>query len=74
MDEAPKQIQIFLTWDRIDLETGKLTLRAEDVKTGSKTGKGRVFFVSPNALERIRARRKRDKTESPYVFLSTGNL
>lgn len=60
---------LFLTWERIDLETGKLTLRADDVKTGSKTGKGRVFFVSPNALERLRARRERI-TGSPYVFPS----
>lgn len=47
---------LHLTWDRIDLETGELTLRAEDVKTGSKTGKGRQFIVTPHALERLRAR------------------
>lgn len=64
---------LWLTWDRIDLVTGKLVLRAEDVKTGSKTGKGRTFFVSPNALARLRARRARfDKKgwDTPYVFPS----
>jgi integrase len=38
---------LYLTWERVDLETGVLTLRPEDVKTGSKTGKGRVFVI-PN--------------------------
>ena len=61
---------LFLTWDRIDLSTGKLTLRAADVKTGSKTGKGRSFFVSPNALMRLRARRVAQGEGSPYVFPS----
>lgn len=64
---------LYLTWDRIDLKTGKLTLRAEDVKTGSKTGKGRTIFVSPNALTRLRARRERLEAESPYVFPSPEN-
>lgn len=64
---------LYLTWDRVDLKTGRLTLRPEDVKTGSKTGKGRTFFISPNALERLRARRERHEEleiESPYVFPS----
>lgn len=50
---------LYLTWDRVDLETGEITLRPEDVKTGSKTGKGRTFFVSEQALERLRERRRR---------------
>jgi integrase len=61
---------LHLTWERIDLETGKLTLRAEDVKTGSRTGKGRTFFVSPAALARLRARWKARKGDSPFVFPS----
>lgn len=65
---------LHLTWDRIDLKTGKLTLRAVDVKTGSKTGRGREFIVSRHALERLRARYARRRTErqksSPYVFPS----
>lgn len=59
---------LHLTWDRIELTTGKIILRAVDVKTGSKTGKGREFQMSPLAWERMKARRKR--VHSPYVFPS----
>ena len=45
-------------WSEINLETGVWTLPAKRVKTGSKTGRGRSFVVSPNALKRLRARRK----------------
>jgi integrase len=55
-----------LSWDRVDLETGKVTLRPEDVKTGSKTGQGREFLLSPMALARIRARHA--KSHSPFIF------
>lgn len=55
-----------LTWDRVDLKTGIITLRAEDVKTGTKTGKGRAFVMSPSALERLGARKRR----GPWVFPS----
>lgn len=65
---------LYLSWERVDLSTGKLTLRPEDVKTGSRTGKGRVFFVSPNALERLRARKAAQKPASPYVFPSRFDL
>lgn len=61
-----------LTWDRVDLETGIVTLRKEDVKTGSRTGKGRDFVVSSHALERLRCRRREIST-SPYVFPSPAN-
>lgn len=57
-----------LTWDRVDLESGRVTLRAQDVKTGSKTGRGRIFILSPLALERIRARYARRNPRSPYLF------
>lgn len=61
---------LYLTWDRIDLKTGKITLRKEDVKTGSRTGKGREFIVSKNALALLRKRWKKRGTirASPYVF------
>lgn len=52
---------LYLTWDRVDLETGEITLRPEDVKTGSKTGKGRTFMASEHALERLRARFEKEK-------------
>lgn len=58
-----------LTWDRVDLKTGKVTLRAQDVKTGSKTGKGRELILSPGALERLRARRAA-QPRATYVFAS----
>jgi integrase len=57
---------LYLAWDRINLETGEITLRAEDVKTGSKTGRGRSFIASPMALARLRQRRA--ETRSSYVF------
>lgn len=63
---------LFLTWERIDLQTGKLTLRAEDVKTGSKTGKGRTFFVSAKALERLRAIKAKQTEETAFVFPAPG--
>lgn len=57
---------LYLTWDRVDLESGVVTLRAEDVKTGSKTGKGRSFVVSPLTLTRLKSRRTR--VSGPWVF------
>lgn len=47
---------LYLTWERVNLLTGKVSLRAEDVKTGSKTGKGREFYISADALGRLRDR------------------
>lgn len=57
-----------LTWDRVDLKTGKVTLRAQDVKTGSKTGKGREFILSDHALARLKARAEKRNPRSPHVF------
>lgn len=62
---------LHLTWDRVDLETGEITLSADDVKTGSKTGKGRAFVATPHALERLKARYKRFVDRSKWVFPST---
>jgi len=66
---------LYLTWERIDLESGEITLRAQDVKTGSKTGRGRTFVASEHAIERLRARwakacGKKDFPESNSVFPS----
>lgn len=61
---------LHLTWERVDLKTGIITLRPADVKTGSKTGKGREFQMSPGALERLRARFKNRSPDALYVFPS----
>jgi len=58
-----------LTWDRVDLVTGAITLRKQDVKTGSKTGKGRTFIASPHALARLQARYAA-RTSDVWVFPS----
>lgn len=60
---------LFLTWDRIDFKSETIHLRAEDVKTGSKTGKGRTFKLSANALARLK-RRYRSRASDVYVFPS----
>lgn len=61
-------------WSEIDLTTGIWTLPPERVKTGSKTGKGRSFKLSQNALERLRARHARCNKSSPWIFPSPENL
>jgi len=63
-----------LTWTRLELKTGKVTLGAEHVKTGSKTGMGREFILSPNALKRMRARRRRQRDNEKLVFPSPIHL
>lgn len=60
---------LYLTWERVDLKSGHVTLRPDDVKTGSKTGKGRTFKLTDNALNRLRNRAK-TASGSPYVFPS----
>lgn len=61
---------LYLTWDRVDLENGKITLRPEDVKTGSKTGKGRVIYLNQDVVNRLRARKEITSRVSNYVFPS----
>lgn len=62
---------LYLRWDCVDLESGLVRLKASDVKTGSKTKKGREFILSQLALERLQVRRSRVK--GPYVFPSKEN-
>jgi integrase len=57
-----------LDWDRVDVKTGIVRLEAEHVKTGSKTGKGRTFYLSEFALERVRRRFAARNPRSPWVF------
>jgi integrase len=60
---------LHLEWSRIHLETGLVHLGPEHVKTGSKTGEGRDFIVSPHALERLKARCERTRhMGSNFVF------
>lgn len=58
---------LFLTWERIDLDKGLIRLGADDVKTGSKTGEGREFYVNAEIVALLR---RRKKLLSPYVFPS----
>lgn len=64
---------LHLSWDRVDLEQGIVTLRAEDVKTGSRTGKGRTIKMSPRAHERMRSRYN-ERIGSPFVFPSPTDI
>lgn len=65
---------LYLSWDRVNLENGMITLRKEDVKTGRKRNKGRSFIMSEDALNRLRARKARSGDKSPYVFPSRTSL
>jgi len=62
---------LHLTWDRVNLIERTITLRDEDVKTGTATGKGRTFVMSDEAHARLTRRFKTKK--SPYVFPSPRN-
>lgn len=55
-----------LTWDRCDLDEGVITLRAEDVKTGKRTRRGRQIPMS----SRVKALLTKMKTKKsgPWVF------
>jgi len=64
---------LYLPWSQVNLKTGKITLYASQVKTGSKTGKGRSFIMSPGALIRLRERYRRmtaDGEQPVFVFPS----
>lgn len=61
---------LYLTWDRVDLKTGLITLGKDDVKTGSKTGKGRSFICGELALIRLRKRFENRVKGAVYVFPS----
>jgi integrase len=60
---------LYLTWDRVDLNEKEISLRASDVKTGSRTGKGRTFRASHNAIERLRIRYEQ-RSSDKWVFPS----
>lgn len=62
---------ICLHKSRFNPATGVITLLPEDVKTGSQTGKGRSFKVSPDLHERLI--RQMNASDSPYFFPSPGN-
>lgn len=65
---------LLLDWDRFDLKTGLITLRAEDVKTGSRTNVGREIYVAEWVRQRFAARFDRQKhLNSPWVFPSPDN-
>jgi integrase len=55
-------------FSEINLETGLWTLPPERVKTGSKTGEGRSFYVSPEALEVIQRRYGKHSKRSRFLF------
>jgi integrase len=57
---------LHLTWDRVDLEDGIITLGADNVKTGSKTGEGRRFYVNEEIKALLKYRRQR--VRGLYVF------
>ncbi len=62
---------LLLTWDRFDLATGLITLRPQDVKTGSRTGKGRKIYVNEWIRLRLVARFERQQhLNSQWVFPS----
>lgn len=62
---------LFLTWDRIDLGAGLIRLGAEDVKTGSKTGEGREFYLNPDLTRLLRHHKAKQRIYTPYVFPSS---
>lgn len=65
---------MLLTWERFDLKTGLITLRPEDVKTGSRTKRGRQIIVADWVRERFIARYEQQKLlNSPWVFPSPRN-
>lgn len=57
-----------LRWDQLDLKTGEIILGKDDVKTGSKTGRGRAFIVSQRTLASVRTWYMERDGDSPYVF------
>lgn len=57
-----------LSWDRVDFGNNTIILRKQDVKTGSKTKRGRVIPMSTLALELLKKRF--ETAESKFVFPS----
>jgi integrase len=63
-----RQEILHLTVDRVDLKKKLIRLRPEDVKTGSKTKKGRLVPLSPYAFQLLSDRVS--KLNSQYIFPS----
>lgn len=57
-----------LTWDRVDLSTGLVTLRPED----TKTDEGRVVPLTPDLTDQLRDLYKVRFLHEPHVFLVDG--
>lgn len=60
---------LHLRWSKVDLKNKKITLGKDDVKTGSKTGKGRVIPLSKKSIRYM----KLIKRESDFVFHNSKN-
>ncbi len=60
---------LYLEWDRVNFEHKTIELRKEDVKTGSRTGKGRTFVMSEHAFERL-TKRAELTSRGRFVFSS----
>lgn len=63
---------LYLEKKRADLDTGLITLEAEHVKTGSKTGKGRSFYVTEE-IRWLLCGIARNTEGSPVFFPSPKN-
>lgn len=61
---------LHLTWDRIQ-PTGMICLGADDVKTGSKTGQGRAFYVNEEIRTQLHIQHRRTG-RGKYVFPAPG--
>lgn len=53
---------------RYNPKTGLITLRPQDVKTGSKTRKGRSFIANPNTRQLLNRVLTELPSDSPYIF------
>jgi integrase len=57
---------LHLTWDRVNLDRRVIMLRRQDVKTGSKTGVGRVIPLTANAVYALKDRHQ--QADTMWVF------
>lgn len=59
-----------LTTEQVNLTTGKLILRPHQVKTGSKTGRGRTIYLSENGLRLLKEWRETLPERAAFFFPS----